>query len=304
MEADDLNLMPKYVMRDNDTKFSDDDYRHDGSLWRCNEKLIHAPLVRLLGPGVSMGAVIRGHNRLTTLSARPLSPRTMLSLPAEAIFSRTSSSRSRMRVGLSASSLADRLTGVDDLVSHDGVEPQRDLVGGHDLLTADIDDRLPPVDFDHLGLRWSLPEGVFARLQGVDVPSIDEEDTHAVALDRADIEHTGRQRRTDNQLARLRRQRDQLRKQALAKGFADVRNGRADSNEVRGAENQLVQSNIQSAQKTGQLSDVVAQGMSQAAQAAIQADAKADQAIAMVQQVMRALNANGQRQRATNGSLR
>ena len=46
------------------------------------------------------------HRRLTTLSAKPLSPRMMLSLPFEAIFSKTSNSRSRMRVGLSASRLA------------------------------------------------------------------------------------------------------------------------------------------------------------------------------------------------------
>ena len=42
----------------------------------------------------------RDQSRLTTRSARPFSPRKMLSLPAAAIFSRTSSARSRMRVGL------------------------------------------------------------------------------------------------------------------------------------------------------------------------------------------------------------
>ena len=40
--------------------------------------------------------------RLTILSARPLSPRTTLSLPAAAIFSTASSSRKRKSVGFSA----------------------------------------------------------------------------------------------------------------------------------------------------------------------------------------------------------
>ena len=44
--------------------------------------------------------------RFTTRSARPFSPRTTLSLPLATTFSRTSSSRSRMSVGLSARSFA------------------------------------------------------------------------------------------------------------------------------------------------------------------------------------------------------
>ena len=244
------------------------------------------------------------HSTLTTLSARPLSPRTMLSLPFAAIFSRTSSSRSRMRVGLSASSFAvlawlrmaavssrrairlasaaflasvtlfirsfispgritsrmpteaiwrpssparrrtfssislataslsvrttsssastdrgpqdklrvavqrlphvvrltERLASIDDLVGHHSVQPQSDLVGRHDLLTADIDHRLPQVDLHHLGVRRALPECVLARRQRLGVSAVDEQHADAVALDRADIQNAVRQWRTDDHL--------------------------------------------------------------------------------------------------------
>src|ERR1051325_4698511 len=46
-------------------------------------------------------AVHQGYNTLTTRSVKPLSPRTTLSLADAEIFSRTSSSRRRMSVGLS-----------------------------------------------------------------------------------------------------------------------------------------------------------------------------------------------------------
>ena len=45
--------------------------------------------------------------------------------------------------------LADGLTSRHDLVGHHGVEPQRDLVGRHDLLAADVEHRLAQVDLDH-----------------------------------------------------------------------------------------------------------------------------------------------------------
>ena len=47
---------------------------------------------------------------------------------------------------------ADRLAGVDDAVGHDGVQPQRDLVGRHDLLTADVE---PSSRAGRLRQRWA-----------------------------------------------------------------------------------------------------------------------------------------------------
>ena len=50
--------------------------------------------------------LIEFHSKLITRSDKPFSPRTILSFPALAIFSKTSSSRKRIRVGFSASNLA------------------------------------------------------------------------------------------------------------------------------------------------------------------------------------------------------
>ena len=57
-------------------------------------------------PGLVPNSGVHYYNRLTTRSARPFSPSTTLSLPLVATFSRTSSSRSRISVGLSASTFA------------------------------------------------------------------------------------------------------------------------------------------------------------------------------------------------------
>ena len=69
------------------------------------------PGLKLFESGVMMMNNSAVHNRLATFSTSPfspeaLSPRTILSFPDEAIFSSTSSSRSRIRTGLSDSSLA------------------------------------------------------------------------------------------------------------------------------------------------------------------------------------------------------
>ena len=65
---------------------------------------------------------------------------------------------------------------------------KRDLVGGHDFLTADVHHRLAQVDLDHLRFRRVAPEGVQTRRQRVDVLAVDEQHTRAVAGDRADVQ--------------------------------------------------------------------------------------------------------------------
>ena len=91
---------------------------------------------------------------------------------------------------------------VHDPVGHQGVHAQGDLVGRHDFLTADIHHRFAQVDLDHFRFRRVAPEGVQTRRQRVDVLAVDEQDTRAVARDRAHVQQpTGRRRpRDDRQL--------------------------------------------------------------------------------------------------------
>src|SRR5262249_5277740 len=83
--------------------------------------------------------------------------------------------------------LADCLASIDNAVSHVGVDAERDLVSRHDFLTADIGRGFALVDFDNTGVGRSLPEGVLARRQRVDVATVNEQYANAVALDAADV---------------------------------------------------------------------------------------------------------------------
>ena len=96
--------------------------------------------------------------------------------------------------------LADCLASVNNLVGHDSIQPQRDLVRGHDLLTPDIDHRLAQINFNDPGFRSSLPEGIQPRVKRLDVAAIDEQNTDTVTINGADIQHTLRQRRACNHL--------------------------------------------------------------------------------------------------------
>ncbi len=94
-----------------------------------------------------------------------------------------------------------------------------------------------------------------------------------------------------------------LRDQARARGFADTMRGR-NGDEATNAQSQLIQATAQQAAASGELAPVVAQGLQQAARQAIQATRDAQQAKAVAIQVLNALNANGQRMRSINGSLK
>lgn len=104
--------------------------------------------------------------------------------------------------------------------------------------------------------------------------------------------------------ARIANRRRQVERDAFSRGFGDVVRGKASPDEIAGAQNNMIQAVVQNAQASGELTPVVAQGLAQAAQQAIQATQDAQQAKAIAMQVLNALNANGQRQRATQGTLK
>jgi len=83
---------------------------------------------------------------------------------------------------------ADRLPRIGDAVRNQRVHTQADLVGSHYFLTADIDRGLAHVEFNNSRIRRALPERVQTRPQRVDVPSVNEQHTHSVTIDRADVE--------------------------------------------------------------------------------------------------------------------
>lgn len=74
---------------------------------RSNRQLTSESARKKNAPGsIARTRGVTRYNRLTIRSARPFSPSTTFSLPSLAMLSRTSSSRSRINVGLSDSSLA------------------------------------------------------------------------------------------------------------------------------------------------------------------------------------------------------
>jgi hypothetical protein len=75
-----------------------------------------------------------------------------------------------------------RLDRVRHLERHDQVDPQRDLVGRHDLLAGDVGDLLPEVERLPLDVARTQPEDVQARAQLVDEHALAEQQHALVGL--------------------------------------------------------------------------------------------------------------------------
>ena len=90
--------------------------------------------------------------------------------------------------------------GVGHTVGGHRVQAERDLVGGHNLLAADVEHRLAQVHRHERDLGHVLPERILARRQGLDVAAVLEQHADVALLDGKGVQQPVGHRRTDDHL--------------------------------------------------------------------------------------------------------